>query len=394
MFPRRSSHANGPSQPRHTRKRSSLLPTIGNRSAPCLRERDLVRVAGGNVDHLDERTTSGQQVPPTARTDRPSAVHAMSRVSGSNPARRCAAPPSAGTSQRVSWLAPTERGGRAAVRPATTSAAGCLSCFPRRGRRHRAPPGVSCRPDHGQHAESRRDRREPLAVRRPHRARPDERRRGRDGNPARRPLELAGRGEPTHDERLLAETGLAIGEHGPSGENAGHCCNVESPSAPASSLADLSGPVTNRFAGLPLLIGRASGSRLDTEMTTHSPFRGGAGSGPGTAGVGAEEMRRTTQKATKANTAAPTKPAAIGCFRRFRSRRARTRSKASGIGSKPSTPGRSRSRVSLTVSPPTRRAATPPRCSRTRTLAGLMPSTLAASSVSMSSQSTRISASR
>ena len=63
--------------------------------------------------------------------------------------------------------------------------------------------------------------------------------------------------------------------------------------------------MTNRFAGLPLLIGRAPGSRLDTETTTHSPFRGGAGSGPGTAGVGAAERSRTTQKATKANTAAP-----------------------------------------------------------------------------------------
>ena len=216
-FPRRSSHANGTSHPRHTRKRSSLLPTIHETPEPF-------HASGSGTSCVSPVVTSttstngrpsGQQVPPTARIDRPSAVHAMSRVSGSNPAKGCAAPPSAGTSQTVSWywLRRNEEGELRPVRRPPQRKGACGASL---------DEAVGIEPDEvcravqidDQYAESRRDRRELLAVRRPHRAGPDERRRPRDGDPARRPLELAGRGEPTHHDRLLAETGLTIGEHG------------------------------------------------------------------------------------------------------------------------------------------------------------------------------------
>ena len=142
-----------------------------------------------HVDHLDERKTirvagspDRQDRPPIRRPRDVAACPGRTRPGGARHLRR------RGRARRSrGWLRRNEEGELRPVRRPPQRQGACGASL---DEAVGIEPHQVCRAVQidDQHAESRRDRREPLAVRRPHRAGPDERRRARDGDPARRLL--------------------------------------------------------------------------------------------------------------------------------------------------------------------------------------------------------------
>ena len=219
--------------------------------------------------------------------------------------------------------------------------------------------------------------------------------RPRDPDAARRLLELAGRGEPTHDEGLLAGTRLAIGEHGSVRGERGTLLQrgvtLRPRQEPGGSVG--SGDVQVRWptsAHRPR-VGIEARYRDHDPLTV--PWRRGLGPWDGGRRRrgdepnepeghqgehrGADEARRDPLVPPLA--IAPRQDAFEGI---------RLRLEALDTGPQ------QLSYIAHGLTSKASRSDERARCRRTRTLAGLMPSTSAASCVSMPSQSTRISASR